>query len=415
LTASQHETNCSIAALQDAMKLRELERDAAIKRCEEQERELQKHRTHVLVLTSERQTEKDSARNEIAALLDAKQKLQGQLKHSMQTQRQAEASVRALQGEAQSLKNETSAARTSQGQAEACIRALQGEAQKLKSEISAARASQGQAEASVQSLKSEISAIRKESGAMVRRYTETWRYREFHESNLLLAEPDRKDVVSKLLKNLSHKGLRFNGMQSKCAVFQNMRVLSVNSVHNPLLWSKYENRKQEIQKTHARLGIHAAPVYVDDLSALLGDPNDLKLDGSLNEVFLAHGCSQGAADSILQEGFDIRFSNTNGGSLYGQGMYFATEICKCHQYTGAKQLGVFGHIIIARVVLGDACRLQDKYDGKVPPQRSDGKNRFDSNAVDPTGSLRGQAHREYVIFDGAQAYPEMLITYEIAP
>merc|ERR1712194_226855 len=140
---------------------------------------------------------------------------------------------------------------------------------------------------------------------------------------------------------------------------------------------------------------------------------DLELDVSLNEVLLGTGCSEQAALDIIRDGFDPRFAGTRGGNLYGDGIYFSNEMCKCNQYTDTLGNSGLRHIIIARVTLGDPCFLNDEYDGRLPRERPAGGSRFDSHVVDPQKSQRGQSHWEYVIFERAQAYPELLVTYEV--
>merc|ERR1712194_70600 len=51
---------------------------------------------------------------------------------------------------------------------------------------------------------------------------------------------------------------------------------------------------------------------------------------------------------IRREGFDDRLNDPKR-MLYGHGLYFSTESCKCAQYCGHGDIGYF---ILARVVLG---------------------------------------------------------------
>ena len=49
-----------------------------------------------------------------------------------------------------------------------------------------------------------------------------------------------------------------------------------------------------------------------------------------NEVLLFHGTTPTKAKDILMQGFDDRLASKR--DLYGQGVYFTTELCKALQY-----------------------------------------------------------------------------------
>jgi len=223
-----------------------------------------------------------------------------------------------------------------------------------------------------------------------------------------------REKVEHVFKDLSHKDPLFNGMQSNCYAFQKLKVKSVHMVSNSFLWSKYMTHKDDLRRIHQSRGINVRPMAprVNCLELLL---DNATFDKDLNEVLLAHGCSSKAAASILEDGFDIRFTNQHG-SLYGEGTYFASQMCKCNQYTEPAQQSTLRHIIIARVALGDPHYPKNTYSGRVPEWRNSAREdlgRSDSHVVNPHISLRSQVHWEYVIFNGSQAYPEMLVTYEL--
>lgn len=258
-------------------------------------------------------------------------------------------------------------------------------------------------------------------GTAVRSYTEFWKASRPLETRKLEESPSVMERVMRLFTGLSHQNAFFNGKSSRCHAFQQMKVVSVHSLHNPQRWSKYTTCKEELRQKHHKAGINVKPLPIHALDDLI---EGVELDKSLNEVLLAHGCSPTAAAGILEEGFDMRYTTTNGGDLYGQGLYLADELCKSHQYTNCCMYvprctcppSRLRHIIIARVAMGDPCFLKTEYQGRLPQFRDPkdtAKGRYDSHAVDPASSVRGQAHREYVIFDGAQAYAEMLVTYEV--
>jgi len=124
-----------------------------------------------------------------------------------------------------------------------------------------------------------------------------------------------REKVEHVFKDLSHKDPLFNGMQSNCYAFQKLKVKSVHMVSNSFLWSKYMTHKDDLRRIHQSRGINVRPMAprVNCLELLLDNST---FDKDLNEVLLAHGCSSKAAASILEDWFDIRFTNQNG-SLYG--------------------------------------------------------------------------------------------------
>lgn len=73
-------------------------------------------------------------------------------------------------------------------------------------------------------------------------------------------------------------------------------------------------------------------------------------------------------------------------------------------------------MLLARVALGEPHYVTTATRGRVAPAHPHG-GRYDS-IVANIGISNGQAsgrqeHREFIIFDGKQAYPEMLIYYSI--
>ncbi len=71
-------------------------------------------------------------------------------------------------------------------------------------------------------------------------------------------------------------------------------------------------------------------------------------------------------------------------------------------------------MLVVRVAFGDPKYLKDEYTGRLPPYRdpaNPSKGRYDSVVANPADSPRGQAHRQFVLFDSARAFPEMLVTY----
>eukprot|EP00929_Paragymnodinium_shiwhaense_P007438 TRINITY_DN11135_c0_g1_i1.p1 TRINITY_DN11135_c0_g1~~TRINITY_DN11135_c0_g1_i1.p1 ORF type:complete len:710 (-),score=144.09 TRINITY_DN11135_c0_g1_i1:188-2251(-) len=219
--------------------------------------------------------------------------------------------------------------------------------------------------------------------------------------------------VQNLLRKLSHGSSIFNGASSRCHAFQNITVVNVSICVNDHLWQEYELSKKALQQRHERSNVSVKPLeqsaQPSPLDVLLPHA---RLDSSVNEVFLFHGCQKEAANEILEDGFDVRRAGTGGGSMYGQGLYFAREPCKSDQYTAQSNRRF---MIVARVLLGDWSYQTGGSSDRLAPLRqpSDGTGgRYDSCIVNPN-RLTNQHHWEYIVFRNGQAYPELLVEYTV--
>ena len=198
------------------------------------------------------------------------------------------------------------------------------------------------------------------------------------------------------------------------------KVLSVERVENLPLWKQYWHKKHELIDMHHANNISVKPlsppvVRIDRTGKGGGpvlDPDNL-LEAGLNEVFLFHGTTHQVADIITHHGFDERMSNLSG--LYGAGVYFANQSCKAAQY--AKDSGV-KTLIVARVTLGDAhyaSVMMQQY--RRPPERDTRYGwkpgvTYDCVVANSGAMLHGtQAHRELIVYDHRQAYPEYIVRF----
>jgi len=118
---------------------------------------------------------------------------------------------------------------------------------------------------------------------------------------------------------------------------------------------------------------------------------------------------------IANFGFDGRLASERG--LYGQGVYFTDQSCKSLQYSGADRYHDSGCFIIARLILGHPHLATGPMKQiKVEPlvdKDNPSLGRCHSVIVKPGTPTFGapQVHREAVIFDGTQAYPEMIVHF----
>lgn len=202
-----------------------------------------------------------------------------------------------------------------------------------------------------------------------------------------------------------------------CALMRcnSLEIVSVEQVHNVLLWNKYTARKDRMRKELANAVIARCEGGILELPWI-------KLEEGLNEFLLLHGTHSDKIDIITQFGFDERIAREGG--LYGRGVYFTDESCKSLQYSGAVDGGIVtgeaGHIIVTRVLVGQPHFAQGPMKStKFEPyidESDPSKGRCNSVLVQP-GTVRGssqqQVHREFVIFDNAQTYPELVISFRV--
>jgi hypothetical protein len=174
-------------------------------------------------------------------------------------------------------------------------------------------------------------------------------------------------------------------------------VTKVCRIENTVLWKNFGHRKA----TMLELSRGGRPDRVRV-------PLHETLDPDANEVFLFHGTDPKLAKIIAKHGFDERMGKLSG--LYGGGCYFAENSCKSHQY--ARNTTAAGeHVILyCRVALGDAFRTSTQLKNRRrAPDKPDGRGSTFDSVVARGGS---QVHREFIVYDRNQVYPEFVIYYK---
>ncbi|CAE7249000.1 Tnks2 [Symbiodinium sp. CCMP2592] len=196
------------------------------------------------------------------------------------------------------------------------------------------------------------------------------------------------------------------GHHGECNAGRSLTITRLEQIQNIRLWKSYEFRKEQVKKELE--GQTSAQV-----SSSFSCCQWAKLDPTVNEVLVLHGTVPDNVDLIANFGFDERLARERG--LYGQGVYFTDQTCKAFQYSGASKQGN-GCFIITRLILGEPHYAKGPLSQlKVEPLRDakdPSKGRCHSVIASPgtpSGNGAKQVHRELVIFDGAQAYPEMIV------
>ena len=191
-----------------------------------------------------------------------------------------------------------------------------------------------------------------------------------------------------------------------CCYARSLTITGLEQIHNIRLWKNYEFRKEQVKK-------ELEGSRIPEVSSSFTGCKWAKLDPTVNEIWVLHGTTPDKVDLIASFGFDERLARERG--LYGQGVYFTDQTCKAFQYSGAGRQAE-GCFIITRLILGEPHYARGPLPQvKVEPPRDPkdaSKGRCHSVIASPgtpSGNGATQVHRELVIFDGAQAYPEMIV------
>ena len=138
------------------------------------------------------------------------------------------------------------------------------------------------------------------------------------------------------------------------------------------------------------------------------------LNAALNEVYLFHGTSITSAEGISKTGFRIDLAGSAAGAAFGKGAYFAERSTKSDEYVvetpvkiGLSQETHYA-MLLCRVCLGELYRITD-FD-RSAERHVLGSSKYDSLLGDRE-AVRG-TYREFIVYDGAQVYPEYVIIYK---
>jgi len=162
---------------------------------------------------------------------------------------------------------------------------------------------------------------------------------------------------------------------------------------------------------------HLTRTYQDGVQSLQPAIDaEFLINGHVNEVFLWHGTGSTAMEIILSKGFDERVASVSH-NLYGSGLYFASQSCKSLQYasTGAERCLILcrvllGNVFYAAGAIGAAIRRPPCVQG-CPHDTPCLHERHDS--VVANSGVGMQVHREFVVHNRRQVYPEFLIKFRM--
>ncbi|CAE8617431.1 unnamed protein product [Polarella glacialis] len=218
-----------------------------------------------------------------------------------------------------------------------------------------------------------------------------------------------KKRIQDALRATSHQG-----HSSRCNPMQKAVVQRIERIFDQTLIKNYLRSKQAIREDFEKHGITVGALSPGLPQALTESfSSSVPLDEDVGEQLLFHGTT--SFEHIRQQGFDERCAKKTG--LYGWGVYFADQACKASQYAKPSEGGL-RCIILARVALGDCFSADGHMAGqKRSPPRKVSSGLYGSvvaNVGIPNGQpLSTQQHREFVLFDGKHAYPDLAIFFTL--
>jgi hypothetical protein len=199
--------------------------------------------------------------------------------------------------------------------------------------------------------------------------------------------------------------------------YSKLAIAKVERVESPALYKRYLSLCDALRtKHHGATPTPAAPAAETD-----GWYDDNVLYAPMNvvgEKWLFHSTTWTAVPKIVRDGFDMRLS----GGAFGSGSYFAENACKADQYARRNDSDEYP-LLLCRVALGacvptsvsrDTVRRPPCIHGHYDDAPCD-HPRADSHYAkckrkDTIGAV--ERHREFVIFDLHQAYPQFILTYK---
>merc|ERR1712070_287587 len=216
---------------------------------------------------------------------------------------------------------------------------------------------------------------------------------------------EMRDVMQALVNGTCHPSRLGHGIdQREAGNYRRLDVLKVERIKNPTLWNKYRAERQAQYRQEAvaaSLGISTTTFGTNGLPVTFNSLGpEFDFEESVNECLLFHSTSADKAKLICETGFENRIAN-NG--LYGAGCYFAEDSSKSDQYAQASET-VFP-MFVARVTLGQYPMVtQIGFDDRILPEIKAGSGIRYTSLIGESG-----VHREFVVYEKAQAFPEYLL------
>lgn len=198
--------------------------------------------------------------------------------------------------------------------------------------------------------------------------------------------------VKKDIQNMLRKSVK----SSSSKIMKNVIVKKVERLENIELWTRYCMKKFAIVRCHPDGCKPLEKPITYNLTSIL------KTNTKINEFYLWHGLKNPDNSGIIKkQGLDERVASLKG--QYGGGCYFAENSDKSEKYMRSNSHGQYC-ILLCRVLIGDWYSTKTtRKEERRPPEKEDGSRQlYDSVFAE-------RYHNEYVVYDGAQVYPEYFI------
>lgn len=234
--------------------------------------------------------------------------------------------------------------------------------------------------------------------------------------------------------------------------YDRLRLACAWRLQHKGLWAKYAGGQQQVaadmrQLRKQRGGQDMAPglpaATNRHAAALLhAEGKGMQLKPEVNETWLMHATHAGVLLDIISKGMNERFSGSNAGTAFGDGIYLAEDAGKNDQYGApdaqynrgselhrrlyarTRHPGHVFYLIVARTSLGYCARTMSVKDRAVDVDTKEGlfpisyrelaKVPWASPAVN-YHSLLGLAYprfREFITFHGEYTYPDYVLAYQ---
>ena len=148
-----------------------------------------------------------------------------------------------------------------------------------------------------------------------------------------------------------------------------------------------------------------APIFPNCYQHWMAEKLDLRVKA--REALLFHGTNEEYVNIIKDQGFDSRIGSLDGN--FGSGCYFSDDVRKAIQYCTPDESGV-SYVFLGRVCLGCPHYMKEGQNMKGVRRAPTGKT--SGRVYDSVIGCVDSRYQEYVVYDKAQCYPELLIAFQ---
>ena len=264
-------------------------------------------------------------------------------------------------------------------------------------------------------------------------------------------DPDVWKTLEKLLRTEDSSQLGMGkDVTRKYGAYDQLRLASAWRIDHPNAKNGYEAAKGRVigeMQLLSRRGAHTPGAQAKGLPVATATATaGFSLSAEASESFLLHGLCADRLLSVLNRGLNERYSGTNAGTAFGEGVYLAEDVGKTDQYAAPDP--AYNHSNdLHRRLYGDshrhqgsvfyvlACRALLGYPARTREHGQDARHIDTRKPLFPVGfrelspvpdvvpetpyhSLiieRGFGHdpyREFVLFHGEYVLPEYLLAYQ---